>query len=316
MRPSHSGARDSALFVVVATVWGLNYLFVRLGLTFVPPLWLAALRAGVGALAVLVGLAAGGHLRGLSGRDARDAALIGVPNTGLFFGLWFVAAASVPAGQTAVLVYTFPLWVTLLSGPVLGSMPNRIQLLAVAGGFAGVVLVSQPWLVGGGALAPLAVVELLAGSISWAVGTVLFKRRFTPANGPAANGFQLLGGAVVLFALAPIAEGRFVAPVSGILLLDVLWLGVTGTALAYSIWFVLLTRTPAATLSGYTFLVPLVALGASIALVGERLDLVQGLGVVLVLLAVYGNARGSRDRALPPLDPARTEGRRVRSDWV
>jgi drug/metabolite transporter (DMT)-like permease len=300
-----SDLKDPGLFGLVALIWGLNYLFVRAGLSFAPPLWLAVLRSGTGALAVVAYLAYTGHWRLLDRRDARDALLIGVPNTGVFFGLWFLAAASIPAGQTAVLVYTFPLWVTLLAGPVLGLVPSRLQMLAVVGGFAGVVLVSQPWLSGAGALAPLPVAELLLGAIAWGIGTVAFKRRFPTSKVLAANGLQLVGGTAALLVAAPLVEGLYAPPANGALLGDVLWLGLLGTALAYSIWFWLLDRHPAANLSAYTFLVPLVALAASIVLLGERLDLPQAVGVGLVVLAIYGNARSTTAGALAGRRPSK-----------
>ncbi|HKV90196.1 MAG TPA: DMT family transporter, partial [Thermoplasmata archaeon] len=181
---------DAALFGTVATIWGLNYLFVRVGLALEPPLWLAFFRASVGAVGLLLWLGLRRSSTRFSTRDLRDALAIGIPNTGVFFGLWFVAAAAVPPGQTAVLVYTFPLWVTLLAGPLLGERPSSVQLVAVGGGFLGVVLVSQPWLGGAGALGPVPVVELLAGAVAWALGTVLFKLRFSGTTVRPAVGVQ------------------------------------------------------------------------------------------------------------------------------
>jgi probable blue pigment (indigoidine) exporter len=301
MPPLRPTWEDGSLFGLVALAWGLNYLFVRLGLTFAPPLWLALFRSGVGALAVLGCLAAQGGWRSLDRRDARDALLIGVPNTALFFGLWFVAAASIPPGQTAVLVYTFPLWVTLLSGPLLRANPSAWQWVAVTTGFVGVILVSQPWLGGAGTLAPAAVLELLVGSISWAFGTIAFKRRFTGPKVIPANGMQLAGGALTLLLVAPLAEGFYVPPSNGVFFGVVLWLGLLGTAVAYSIWFRLLDRHSATTLSGYTFLVPLVALTASVTLLGESLGPVQVVGVAAVLIAIFVNARGAGGRNPAPV---------------
>lgn len=289
------GWRDSGLFAVVAVAWGLNYLFVRVGLDSFLPLWLAALRSGVGAIGVVAFVTWTRGWGPLDRRDVRDALLIGVPNTAIFFGLWFVAAESVPPGQAAVLVYTFPLWVTLLSALVLRTAPSGLQILAVAGGFVGVVFVSQPWLVGGAGLAPLAVLELLAGALSWGVGTVAFKHRFPGPKVAAANGLQLLGGAGALLGVSLLAEGPHLPALTWPEVGIVLWLGLVGTALAYSIWFRLLDRRSASTLSGYTFLVPLVALAASTVFLGERVDMIQAVGVLLVVIALYGNARGARD---------------------
>jgi drug/metabolite transporter (DMT)-like permease len=106
------------------------------------------------------------------------------------------------------------------------------------------------------------------------------------------NFFQLVGGSVALFAATLVLEPTpppASLPLAGILL----WLGVVGTALAYGIWFWLLGRVPAARLSAYLFLVPVVALAASAALLGERLGTLQLFGVAAVVASIYGIGRGA-----------------------
>lgn len=288
MPPVRWSAASIALFALMVLAWAGNYLFVRLGELFAAPLWLAALRAGVGAAGVGVFLWLRPPAGDFSNRDRRDALLLGIPNTAVFLALWFVAATAIPPGETAVVVYTFPLWVALFTPGVLGSRLGRGHWAAVAVGFAGVVLVSQPWAQGSGHLPLVPVVELLAAAISWAAATVAFQARFRPDALARANGYQLLGGAVALLAFSLVVAPREV-PVSPApaLWISVAWLGVFGTAFAYGVWFYLLGSVHASSLSAYAFLVPLAALGLSVVLEGERLDAAQALGVGLVLVGVY-----------------------------
>jgi len=112
-------ASSVALFGLTVLAWGGNYLFVRVGLAHASPIWLATFRAGLGLLGFGAYLLLRGGPTRLDLRAKRTAFLLGIPNTAVFFGLWFGAARSVPAGQAAVVIYTFPLWVALLSIPVL-----------------------------------------------------------------------------------------------------------------------------------------------------------------------------------------------------
>lgn len=291
MGPRVARLQSATLFLVLVVTWGLNYLFVRAGLGYASPLWLAAGRASIGAGVVGLMLLVAPTLRGLlDRRGRRDALLLGLPNTAAFFGLWFVAAAEVLPGEAAVLVYTFPLWVALFAQPVLGHRLSGGTVAAVALGFGGVVLITEPW--GGGATLPplTAVAELLGGAVAWAIGTVYFQRRFRGPEMLEANFFQLLGGSGALL-LAAFVAGPAAPAASWTLVGILLWLGALGTAVAYSIWYSLLARTRAGTLSAYLFLVPVVALVASTALLGERLDAVQLGGVAAVLLSVYGTSR-------------------------
>ena len=186
-----------------------------------------------------------------------------------------------------MIVYTFPLWVAILSGPVLAHRLATREWLAVGAGFIGVILIAQPWANGGGTIPPLAVGELLLGAISWGIGTVYFQRRFRGSQLVEANAYQLAGGAAVLLVASLVLEGNALPTASVHLLEVVLWLGLVGTTFAYGVWFWLLSSTPASKLSAYVFLVPVVALFASAAIYGERLNLLQFGGVFLVLLALY-----------------------------
>jgi drug/metabolite transporter (DMT)-like permease len=284
----------AGIFLLVVLFWGLNYPFVVLGLDYASPLWLASLRAGLGAL-VIVPYLSGTHGWGrLDGQGRRDAMLLGIPNTAAFLGLWFLAAQHLAPGLTAVIIYTFPLWVALLSAPTLNQRLTARHWIAVSVGFVGVVLASKVWQVSGSSISLLPVIELLGAAVAWALGTVLFQRRFEPAAFQEANAFQLIGGTVALL-IATLVITPFPLPHFTIsLVITILWLGVLGTGVAYAIWFWLLSETKAATLAAYTFLVPVVALVASVSYFHESLSLLQIVGVVFVLGSVYGIATAGR----------------------
>lgn len=287
--------RSVALFGLVAFAWGMNYIFVPIGLEYTSPLWLATLRAGIAILFVAPYVYARQRRSVFSNRDRRDALLLGIPNTALFLGLWFVAAPQVAAGETAIIVYTFPLWVALLSPWVLGHHLTRRHWIAITVGFLGIVVISQPWTLGTGSVPPLALLELLGAAVSWAIGTVLYQRRFRGAQiVQEANAYQLGGGALILLAVTMLVEPGTLPPAVPQLWLAVLWIGAFGTAFSYMVWYYLLDQVPAATLAAYTFVTPLIALVAAAALLGERPAFPELGGVALVLISIYGigTARG------------------------
>lgn len=291
MASSPWSLQTRVLFLLLVVFWGLNYPFVNFGLAHAGPLWLATLRAGAGAVATLPIVSTFGGWGTLDRTAKRDALLLGIPNTALFFGLWFWAAGSVLPGIAAVVIYTFPLWVALLSQPMLGQRLGLRHWVSAAVGFGGVALISQIGENGGSHVSVLALALLLTAAIAWAIGTVLFQRRFRGEQLVEASAYQLIGGAVALVAATLVISPTPLPGASLDLAAALLWMGVLGTAVAYAIWFTLLGRTPAATLSAYVFLVPVVALAASVALFGERLSILQLGGVGLVLVSIYGIGR-------------------------
>jgi len=294
--------RNVILFGLVAFAWGMNYIFVPIGLEYTSPLWLASLRAGIAIVFVAPYVYVRHRRSVLTYRDRRDALLLGIPNTALFLGLWFVAAPQVAAGETAILIYTFPLWVALFSPWVLGHHLSQRHWIAITIGFLGIVVISQPWTLGAGSVPPVALLELLGAAVSWAIGTVLYQQRFRGAQVvQEANAYQLGGGALVLLLTTFLVEPGTLPPTAPQLWLAVLWIGVFGTAFSYMVWYYLLDQVPAATLAAYSFLTPLVALVVAAVLLGERLTVPELGGVALVLISIYGiGTAGSRSRGGGP----------------
>ncbi len=290
------------LFLFLCVAWGFNFLFIRVGLSDASPLWLSLLRGVIGTAAtvfIVTPLKAWGKL---DARGRRDALLLGIPTTTAFYALLIVGIETVLPGVASVVTYTFPLWVALLSPSVLGHRLARSHWLSVVAGFAGVALIAQFWAAASGRESAVGVLELLGGALAWALGTVLFQRRFSRAQMLEANAYQLLGGTAGL-AVAVLVVAPTPLPTVGLdLWVSLVWLGIVGTAIAWSIWFDLLGRTRAAALSAYVFLVPVVALIGSAVFFGERLSAVQLAGVGLVLLSVYGIGRAEA-RAVGPDRP-------------
>ena len=213
-----------------------------------------------------------------------------------------MAAQQVAVGEAAVIIYTYPIWVSLFSNPLLGHRLGWAHWGAVAGGFAGVVLVSQPWTAGASGVPTSAFVELIVASVCWGAATVLFQRRFPPAQLAAANGFQLLGGSAVLLAAAVVLAPTQLPVLTGSLAISVLWMGLFGTTFAYIVWFWLLEHHRASTISAYLFLVPLGALGLGVVFTGEGVSPLQAVGIALVLLSIYAVPRSAESPVTRPPD--------------
>jgi probable blue pigment (indigoidine) exporter len=287
------------LYVGMVLAWGLNFIFVKIGLADSPPLWLATFRALLGTAGVAIGVLLWRSSVRLTPRQRLDALLLGIPTTGLFFGFWFSAATQVPPGQTAVVIYTFPLWVVVLSFLVLSENAPRLAWVSVAVGFLGVVLMEQPWSGASGRIPTTAILELLAAAACWALGTVLIKSRIPGAGLRTANAYQLLSGAALLVVLALVFEPHPVIAVTTNFVASLLWLGLIGTSMANVVWFMLLERFPAPTVSTWAFLTPVVALVASVVIFRETLNALQLVGVAAVLAGAFVISR----TAASELDP-------------
>jgi O-acetylserine/cysteine efflux transporter len=286
--------RVTGMFAFVIVTWGFNYVFVKVGLSYAPPLWFAFLR-------VLVSVAASGILLiamktkgGLTRKQEVIAFLLGVPGSTIFFGFWTLGSTEIAPGLVSVFVYTYPLWTLFLSIPILNDFPRPGKVGAALLGFSGVVLTSQLGFVTLPSLELGAIMELVSAGFGFALLGVCFKRLFKGDQLVRANALQMFGGLVGLGVWL-----GFASPTQGIewspnLLLVLLWIGGVGTASVQMVYFKLMSRYSASSLNAYLFLVVAVALAGSFFVLGETVDLVQGVGVAAIVVAIYLVGRSDR----------------------
>lgn len=198
----HPPLPRAGIFALIAlcAVWGYTWVILKEGVRYADPWDYAALRTLPGAL-LLFAIAA---LRGekLALQSPRHVFILGLWQTTGFNALVSLALVSGAAGKTAVLVYTMPFWTLLFAWPALGERIRGLQWLAVALSAAGMLLVLEPWSLGGSALANA--LAVLTG-VSWAVAAVLTRRWRAHLGGTgtiALTAWQMLLGSLVLVVLA------------------------------------------------------------------------------------------------------------------
>src|SRR4051794_10127088 len=221
----------------------------RVALEVSGPLWVAAGRASVGAVVLLV---FAGTLRDLGRRGVVVAIVLGVTNQYAFLGLQVAGLRTVEAGPAAAIIYLQPVLVVLASGPFLGERLTSRRLAGALLGFAGVAVVglhqSATASAGG-------VLLLLAAAVAWTVGAIVTSAVDEPIVALVVG--QHFVGAPLLIALAAFAE-PFPA-LSTKFVLCVAFAGVFGSAFAWMLWSLLMRRGDAGVVSTWLFAVPMLA---------------------------------------------------------
>ena len=83
-----------------------------------------------------------------------------------------LAFRNLPLAETTAIVFTSPLLVALLAGPLLGEKLHLRNWLATLGGFAGVLLIARP----GGAMSSIGVVYALGTALTYALYQILTRK--------------------------------------------------------------------------------------------------------------------------------------------
>lgn len=288
-------------FLVLALIWGASFLFIKVALTDLHPLYVALARISIGAVTLLVllvatrdrlpsGLAVWGHL------TVAALFLNSIPFTLFSYGERHVS--SLVAG---IWNATTPLSTLIVALAVLPTeRPTRAKILGLVLGFVGVLTVLGFWRGLGGADLTGQLMCLAAAS-SYGVG-VPYIRRFligrpvsgqasTPGrgtSGPALATGQLLVASLQLAVVAPIVAGTPTWPThwSGQVLASVLALGALGTGIAFVLNYRVIRLAGATSASTVTYLIPVVSTTLGVMVLGEHLTWNQPVGAVVVLVAV------------------------------
>jgi drug/metabolite transporter (DMT)-like permease len=283
----HSRTAALGLLALVSLVWGVHWVVVKIGLGYLPPITFGALRLAIGLATVIALLAARGRLRRPPRADLPIVASVGLLQIAAGVLLMNFALQTVPAGRSAVLVYTQPLWVAVILMAVLRVPPLRNELVGLVVGLAGLALLLNPavidWSNGAEVVGTIA---LLLNAVLWAVVTVHIRRHTWTSNPLDLQPWQLLAAFVPL-ALAAIAL-EWGKPITWGLptVLILAYSGVLATAFA-SWASQAVTRSLGAQASATGFLaVPVVGLVSGWLILGEQLGPMDVVAFGLVLAGV------------------------------
>lgn len=289
--------REWVTFWVLAIVlWGPSFLLIKVALRELEPVMVVALRISLGAVGCWALLLWQRIPLPRQPRLLVALVLFGLVNTAAPFLLITWAEQFIDSGVAGILNGTMPFFTTLIAHFFLADdRITPLKLLGLALGFAGMVflvggnLQNSNWL--GSLRGQLAVI---VACICYASGAV-YNSRALRGNRPEVTAAYSLTGAAVWLWLSAFASGTALRlPATSAVWLAVLWLGLMGTALAYTAAFYLMRSWGPTRVSLLTYVLPVVAVTLGVVFLGETLhwQLVAGGLLVLAGIAVV-NLRGS-----------------------
>jgi drug/metabolite transporter (DMT)-like permease len=293
MGSSGMTARAWWLFLAVSVLWGIPYLFIKLAVEDLSPVWVAFGRIVVAFVVLLPYAWHKGALRGI-GKRWRPLLVYCVVEICLPWPLIGFGEQRVSSGLAAILIAAVPLIIALMALRIdHEERAEGARLVGLIVGFAGVVVLLGLDVAGRpGEL--LGAFAILLAAIGYATGPMIIKHRFGELDplGPvtASMGISAL-------VLAPAAA--FSAPPampSAQTLLSVLVLGLACSALGFLLFFALIHAVGPGRATVITFVNPVVAVALGIVLLGEGLGPSAIAGLLLILAGSWLSTGGR----LPP----------------
>jgi drug/metabolite transporter (DMT)-like permease len=277
----------AALFpvAVLGLIWGFNWPMLKMGVEEFAPLTFRALTLPFAALGMLAIARVSGDPIAIPRRLWRRLALLALFNIACWNGLLLFGVQQLPAGRSAILAFTMPVWSVLFSLALLHEPLSSRKVVGMALGVLGMgVLLGED--IRHVQRSPTAAVFILGASISWAFGTVLLRKWKLPVPQNTLSGWMMFVGAMPLVILAPFfAPGPPAMPSAAAgfaILYNIFLAGMFG----HWAWFTLARTLPVAVSSMSSLPVPVVGVFAGILLLGERPGPTEWIALALVVAAM------------------------------
>ncbi|MEM1006013.1 MAG: DMT family transporter [Pseudomonadota bacterium] len=275
--------RAIAMGLVFAFIWSSAFTSARIIVADASPLFSLALRFLIsGLLGVTIARAVGQSWR-LTQSQWRATILFGICQNALYLGLNFYAMQTVEASVAAIIASTMPLLVALASWLLFGERLRPLGVIGLIAGFVGVALVMSGRISAGVDL--FGVMLCGIGALALTFATLAVRGATSGGNFMMIVGLQMLVGSAVLFVAAPMFETIHVdltVPFALAFAYTTLFPGL----LATFIWVLLLNRISATRAATFHFLNPVFGVTIAAILLGERLQLLDGVGVIITTLGI------------------------------
>ncbi|MFL9923990.1 DMT family transporter [Herbaspirillum lusitanum] len=292
------------LLALVVLIWGTTWPVNKASLSYLTPIWGAAIRSMIGAFALLLICLGRGRLRFPPRGDWPVVCSVSLLHMSIYSMLCNIGLQHVGAGRSVVLAFTTPLWVAPGARLFLGEPLTARRLIGAVLGLLGLLLIFNPlsfdW---GNAEAVQGNGLILLGAIFWAA-SILYVRGHRWISEPFDLLFwQALLASCVLTPSAFLLEGPPDFSWSPLLLTQLLYSGAFGIAIAYWAINKVNQALPAMTTSLGLLGVPVFGIVCSALTLGEALEPSLLAAMALIICGIALGALPQRTVKPAPRSP-------------
>ena len=274
------------LLALVTLFWGANWPVMKIALAELPVWWFRALCVWAGAIGLLIIARAHGAPLTIMRSEVRPLLIVS------FFAMlgWQVCSAYgvtlMPAGRASITAFTMPIWASFLGAAFLDEPITCAKIAGLVLGLVGLgVLMGEDVFVLG--TAPLGVLFMLAASISWAIGTVLFKKYRWQTPVSTLVGWQMATAAVPITLVAMLTEQLpNIAHLSNHAIIALIYTFLLPMMFCQWAFFKVVSMFPASIASIGTLAVPVVGVYSSALMLGEPVGWREIAALVLICAAL------------------------------
>ena len=281
------GVIEWLLLIFLSVIWGGSFFFIKVALTELQPFTIVLGRVSIGAFVLLLAVRLSGYRMPSDLKVWGAFLFMGLINNLIPFSLISWGQTQISSSLASIMNATTPVWTVLLAHFFTKDEKlTRNRLGGVIFGLIGVVIMIGWDALGGLGINTVAQLAVIGAAIFYGFAGIYGKRfKDIPPIVTAAG--QITGTAILAIPITMIVDKPWLIPMPGLnVWAAMLGLALLSTALAYIIYFRLLTTAGATNLLLVTFLVPVSAILLGISILGEQLLLRHVLGMIMIGLSL------------------------------
>lgn len=280
--------KDILLGLLVVTIWGLNFIAIKLGLQGVQPVFLVVIRFFVASIPALFFLKK-------PPISWKSLFLLGLSiNVGQFSFLFIGMDLGMPAGLASLVLQAQVFFTAIFAVRFLGEKWKLNQKIGLSIAFIGMSIIGFAQDVN---MSILGFMFTLCASICWAIGNIVIRKATKGYENYPMLSLIVWAGAISVIPLLLISlllEGpelilESIASIDLITVGAIIYISYLSTLVGYGLWGKLLSKYNAAKVSPLSLLVPVVGITGSVVFLNESLSVMQTVGGILIMLGLIVN---------------------------
>jgi len=275
--------KSALMGLVFAFIWSSAFTSARIIVADAPPLASLALRFFIsGVLGVILAKMMGQTWR-LTRDQWRATFIFGLCQNALYLGLFFYAMQTIEASLASIIASVMPLMVAFAGWAVFKDKLHPVAVAGLVAGVIGVVVIMGARINGGVEL--FGIILCVIGTVALTIATLSMRGASSGGNLMMIVGLQMLVGSAFLAVASAVTETiavNFTWPLVFAFTYTVLAPGL----LATWIWFALVARIGAVRAATFHFLNPFFGVAIASVLLGEKLGLMDVIGVVIIAAGI------------------------------
>ncbi|MFZ3576836.1 DMT family transporter [Virgibacillus sp. DJP39] len=274
------------LILMITLLWGYAWVLMKESLHYMGPFTFSAFRFGTGAVVLLLitfligkGLPPKKHWMHLF--------VLGILQTAIVFLLVMYGLRFVDAGKSSVLLYSMPIWSSLLAVKFLNEKITGAKMLGLGLGMLGLLLILG-WDLWSGQDIKTIIGEVLivVAAMSWGAANIYYRIKLPDLPKLQVNAYQMLFGTIGIVIFSIITEWGDPINFTPESIYYILFTGVLASALCFTVWFIILSVIDTVTATLSTLLVPMFGLILSWLILDESLSIGIIIGSICIIVGI------------------------------